>query len=94
MRVKASCRFMACPYKKVDQDTDYTDHDCHNQYASPVEHTYFIGYCNGYYSYFPTIQSAAEGGYGASWGLIAAAGTGERFLDQALIGLYQLLGQL
>ena len=61
---------------------------------SPVEHTYFVGYCNGYYSYFPTIQAAAEGGYGASWGLIAAAGTGERFVDQAIIALYQLLGQL
>jgi hypothetical protein len=32
--------------------------------------------------------------YGASWGLIAAAGTGERFVDQAIIALYQLLGQL
>ncbi len=61
---------------------------------SPIGQTYFVGFCNGYYSYFPTIQAAAEGGYGASWGLLAAAGTGERFVDQAIIMLYQLLGKL
>lgn len=61
---------------------------------SPVAHTFFVGYCNGYYAYFPTIQAAAQGGYGASWGLIAEAGAGERFVDKAIIGLYELLGKL
>jgi len=61
---------------------------------SPVAHTFFVGYCNGYYAYFPTIQAAAQGGYGASWGLIAEAGAGEQFVDQAIIGLYQLLDKL
>jgi neutral ceramidase len=61
---------------------------------SPVANTFFVGYCNGMYSYFPTIEAAAEGGYGASWGLLAEAGTGERMIDNAIIGLYQLLGKL
>ena len=61
---------------------------------SPVANTFFVGYCNGMYSYFPTIEAAAEGGYGASYGLLAEAGTGERMVDQAVISLYQLLGKL
>lgn len=61
---------------------------------SPVANTFFVGYCNGMYSYFPNIEAAAEGGYGASYGLLAEAGTGERMVDQAVIGLYQLLGKL
>lgn len=61
---------------------------------SPAANTFFVGYCNGMYSYFPTIEAAAEGGYGASWGLLAEAGTGERMVDSAIIGLYQLLGKL
>jgi neutral ceramidase len=61
---------------------------------SPVANTFFVGYCNGMVSYFPTIAAAAEGGYGASWGLLAEAGTGERMVDKAVIGLYQMLGKL
>ena len=61
---------------------------------SPVANTFFVGYCNGMYSYFPTIKAAAEGGYGASWGLLAEAGTGEQMVDKAVIGLYQLLGKI
>jgi neutral ceramidase len=58
---------------------------------SPVANTFFVGYCNGMYSYFPTIKAAVEGGYGASWGLLAEMGTGERMVDKAVIGLYELL---
>ena len=61
---------------------------------SPVANTFFVGYCNGMYSYFPTIEAAAEGGYGASWGLLAEAGTGEKMVDKAVIGLYEFLGRL
>jgi len=61
---------------------------------SPVANTFFVGYCNGMYSYFPTIEAAAEGGYGASWGLLAETGTGERMVDKAVIGLYEFLGKL
>ncbi|MBD3265188.1 hypothetical protein GF373_00835 [bacterium] len=61
---------------------------------SPIEHTFFVGYCNGNHSYFPTIEAAAEGGYGADYGLLAEVGTGERMVDRAIIGLYQILGEL
>ena len=61
---------------------------------SPVANTFFVGYCNGMYSYFPTIEAAAEGGYGASYGLLAETGTGEQMVDKAVIGLYQLLEKL
>ncbi len=61
---------------------------------SPITHTFFAGYCNGYYSYFPTIQAAAEGGYGADYGLLTEVGAGERLLNNAIIRLYQLTGRL
>ena len=61
---------------------------------SPVENIFFVGYCNGMYSYFPTIEAAVEGGYGASYGLLAEAGTGEHMVDKAIVGLYQMLGKL
>jgi len=61
---------------------------------SPVANTFFVGYCNGMYSYFPTIEAAAEGGYGASYGLLAEAGTAEHMVDKAIISLYQMLGKL
>ncbi|MGI6454830.1 MAG: neutral/alkaline non-lysosomal ceramidase N-terminal domain-containing protein [bacterium] len=59
---------------------------------SPIPQTYFVGYCNGYLSYFPTIQAAAEGGYGADYGLLTEPGAGERLLDQTIIDLYRILG--
>ena len=43
--------------------------------------------------YFPTIEAAAEGGYGAdsavSW---VSLGAGEEIMDRALINLYTMLG--
>ena len=61
---------------------------------SPIPHTYFVGYCNGYNSYFPTIKAAAEGGYGADYGTLVEAGAGEHLVDRAIIALYQLDGKL
>lgn len=53
--------------------------------------TVFQGYCNGHHLYFPTIEAAAEGGYGAdervSW---VPIGTGEAMTDKALINLYEM----
>lgn len=72
----------------------FDDYQIDLRERSPVANAFFVGYCNGMYSYFPTIEAAAEGGYGASWGLLAEAGTGERMVDSAVIGLYQLLGKL
>lgn len=55
--------------------------------------TFFFGCCNGHHMYFPTIEAAAEGGYGAdatiSW---VALGAGERMMDQALINIHTMLG--
>ena len=43
--------------------------------------------------YFPTIEAAAEGGYGAdatvSW---VALGAGEEMINTALINLFKMLG--
>lgn len=58
---------------------------------SRVAHLFFFGYCNGYHQYFPTIEAADEGGYGADT-LVAPAelGSGETMMDQALMKLYEL----
>ncbi len=60
---------------------------------SRVEKTLFFGYCNGHNMYFPTIEAAAEGGYGGdatvSW---VALGAGEEMINAALINLYKMMG--
>ena len=54
----------------------------------------FVGYCNGHHMYFPTIEAASVGGYGAdatvSW---VPLGAGEEMLDKALINLYTMQGK-
>ncbi len=61
---------------------------------SYVKNTLFFGYCNGHGMYFPTIEAASEGGYGADPGVsFAELGAGERMMDQALINLYKLQGK-
>ena len=56
--------------------------------------TIFVGYCNGHHMYFPTIEAASEGGYGAdptvSW---VPLGAGEAMMDKALINIYTMLGK-
>jgi len=54
-----------------------------------------LGYCNGHLLYFPTIEAAAEGGYGADARVAPVAlGAGERLMDLALIRIFQSLGKL
>ncbi|HOZ49349.1 MAG TPA: neutral/alkaline non-lysosomal ceramidase N-terminal domain-containing protein [Candidatus Hydrogenedentes bacterium] len=57
-------------------------------------HTFFFGYTNGHLAYFPTIEAAAEGGYGAdammSWVELSA---GEQMMDTALINIYSMMGK-
>ena len=61
---------------------------------SPVSPLFFVGYCNGHALYFPTIEAAARGGYGADpTSAPAAVGSGERLMDAALIGLFRLRGR-
>jgi neutral ceramidase len=59
-----------------------------------LEHLLFLGYCNDYQQYFPTIEAAAEGGYGADPQVaIAEVGAGERMMDRALMDLYEMRGK-
>lgn len=62
---------------------------------SRVERLFFFGYCNGYHQYFPTIEAAAEGGYGADNQVApVAVGAGEQLMNTALTWLYQMQGKL
>jgi neutral ceramidase len=55
---------------------------------------FFFGYCNGYHQYFPTIEAAAEGGYGADNQVAPAeVGAGEQMMNAALVWLYQMKGR-
>jgi hypothetical protein len=60
-----------------------------------LDHVFFLGYCNDYHQYFPTIEAAAEGGYGAD-PLVSPVelGAGERMIDRALVHLYRMRGLL
>ncbi len=60
-----------------------------------LDHLFFLGYCNDYQQYFPTIEAASEGGYGTVPPIASAEiGAGERIMDRALIHLYQMRGRL
>jgi len=60
-----------------------------------VERLFFFGYCNGYHQYFPTIEAAAEGGYGADNQVApAAVGAGEQLMNTSLTWLFQMRGKL
>ena len=61
---------------------------------SPIPNTFFLGYCNDVFSYFPTIQAASEGGYGASYSTYVEVGAGERLVDNAIIRLHTITGNL
>jgi hypothetical protein len=59
-----------------------------------LPHALVFGYCNGHFLYFPTIEAAAEGGYGADTAMSPIAlGAGERMVDRALIDLFKLRGK-
>ena len=72
----------------------FCEHGLRLKERSRARETFFFGYCNGHHMYFPTIEAAAEGGYGAdpavSW---VGLGAGEEMLDQALINIYTMLGK-
>ncbi len=60
-----------------------------------LQYLLFLGYCNDYHQYFPTIEAASEGGYGADATVSAAeVGAGELMMNRALIHLYQMRGKL
>jgi neutral ceramidase len=72
----------------------FSDHSNRLKARSRAKKTLFFGYCNDHHMYFPTIEGAAEGGYGAdptvSW---VALGAGELMMNKALINLYTMMGK-
>jgi hypothetical protein len=59
-----------------------------------VNDTLFFGYCNGHHMYFPTIEAASEGDYGADATVSPVEiGAGEKMMNQALINIYTMLGK-
>jgi len=59
-----------------------------------LDHVFFLGYCNDYQQYFPTIEAASEGGYGADPAVSPVeVGAGERMIDRALYHLYKMRGK-
>ncbi len=61
---------------------------------SPIPTTLLVGYTNGYHAYFPSIRDAAAGAYGGKTATYVAPGTAERCVDEAIMALYSLTGQL
>jgi neutral ceramidase len=60
-----------------------------------LDHVLFLGYCNDYQQYFPTVEAAAEGGYGGDPQVSPVeVGAGERMMDRALVHLYEMRGKL
>lgn len=72
----------------------FCDHGNRLKARSRAKKTLFFGCCNGHHMYFPTIEGAADGGYGAdatiSW---VALGAGEQMMDKALINIHTMLGR-
>jgi hypothetical protein len=62
---------------------------------SPLKHLLIAGYTDGAYGYFPDIEAAAVGGYGANdAATYVAVGTGEYLVIEALVNLNRLIGRL
>ena len=60
-----------------------------------VKQLFFFGYNNGYHQYFPTIEAAAQGGYGADSQVAPAeVGAGEKLMNTALTWLFEMQGKL
>ena len=72
----------------------FSNHSKRLKERSYVPHTLFFGYCDGHSMYFPTIEAASEGGYGADAQVSPAElGAGEQVMNRALINIYTLLGK-
>jgi hypothetical protein len=73
----------------------FSSHAVRLRERASLQTLFFFGYSNGYHQYFPTIEAAAEGGYGADPPVApAAVGAGEELMNRALLWLYQLRGRL
>lgn len=73
----------------------FSDHAVNLRRRARLDHLFFLGYCNDYQQYFPTIAAAAEGGYGTVPPMAASeVGAGEKIADRALVHLFRLRGKL
>jgi neutral ceramidase len=73
----------------------FANHAIRLRERARVKQLFFLGYCNGYHQYFPTIEAAAEGGYGADNQVAPVeVGAGELLMNQALKWLYRMQGRL
>ncbi len=73
----------------------FSSHAIRLKQRSRLPHMLFFGYTNDYQQYFPTIEAAAEGGYGADPGVSPVElGAGETIMNRALFHLYDLQGKL
>jgi hypothetical protein len=73
----------------------FCEHANHLRRRAGMDALLFLGYCNDYHQYFPTIEAAAQGGYGADSTVSPVEiGAGERMMDRALIDLMQMKGKL
>ncbi len=71
----------------------FCNHSIRLKERSRAKKTLFLGYCNGHNMYFPTVEAAAEGGYGGdatvSW---VSIGAGELMMNKALENIYTFMG--
>jgi hypothetical protein len=73
----------------------FCDHAVQLRRRARLDHLFFLGYCNDYHQYFPTIEASTEGGYGTEVPVaMVEYGAGERIMDRALIHLFQMRGKL
>jgi hypothetical protein len=73
----------------------FSGHSLSLKRRARLEHLFFVGYCNDYQQYFPTIEAASEGGYGTEPPVSPSElGAGERIMDRALERLYHMRGKL
>ncbi len=69
----------------------FSQHAVRLRERARLSHLLFLGYCNGYHQYFPTIEAVAEGGYGADPEVSPVeVGAGERMIDRALFHLFDM----
>ncbi|OAI41670.1 hypothetical protein AYO40_02740 [Planctomycetaceae bacterium SCGC AG-212-D15] len=73
----------------------FCDHAIQLRRRARLEHLVFLGYCNDYHQYFPTIEASTEGGYGTELPVaMVEYGAGEQVMNRALIHLFQMRGKL
>ena len=70
----------------------YVDYQLDLKERSPLDHTYFLGYSNGYFGYFPTIQAVEE-----DWdqwyahNMWVEIGAGDKFIEKGLVYIEEML---